>query len=117
VTALSALREKAAARYPDYILELDEGYQVTLKSVMTLDDEELRFFNTSQKKLAELDQSDDKGEVENLKAEMVNLLSGVSSDRARTAEILNGESIGTLSILFEEYAGSLSEGAKSESDS
>jgi len=114
MTALSVLRAKALAKYAPYQLELDDGSNVELKSVMVLSDEELKQFTNTQKTLNQLDEADDTAGV---KAEFVNLISGVSSDRARTAEALDREPLGVLTVILEEYVGSLSEGTKSAGDS
>jgi hypothetical protein len=110
MTALSAIRKKAREEYPGFELEFDSGQTVTLKSFMDLDDIEFKQFNASQKKLSQLDESED---LENLKEEFVNLLAGVSTDKALTAVELDKESMGTLSILFRDYATSVQDAAKS----
>jgi len=114
MTALSVLRARALEKYAPYQLELDDGSIVELKSVMVLSDEELKQFTSSQKNLNTFDDEDDSFGV---KSEFVSLISGVSSDRARTAEALDRESLGVLTLILEDYVGSLSEGTKSESAS
>lgn len=110
MTALSALRQKALDEYPGFPLEFDSGDGVLLKSFMTLDDTELKLFNQSQKRLSSLDEGED---VEALKAEFVNILAGVSTDKAATAKELDKESFGTLALLFKEYASSAQDASKS----
>lgn len=110
MTALSALRAKAATKYPSFELELDGGFTVTLKSLMLLDDAELKQFNDSQKKLVAMDEEDD---VEASKAVFVDILSGISSDRAATSEALDREPLGVLALLFEEYAAASGDASKS----
>lgn len=111
MTALSALRSKAAEKFKPYELDFEDGQApAQLKSIMDLSKEELAQFNASQKRLTAMDESED---LEGLREEFVSALSGVSDDKARVAEGLGSESLGVLTVIFEEYAGSLAEGAKS----
>lgn len=110
MTALSAIEEKASELYPSYPLEIGDGTTITLKSMMDLDDTELKLFNASQKRLTAMDESED---VEKLKEEFVSILAGVSDDKARLTEILSGKTLGVLTVLFKDYAGALEEGTKS----
>lgn len=105
MTSRSELRALAAAKYPDYKLDLEDGQpEVSLKSIMDLDSDELRQFNESQKRLTSSDESDD---LLLTREEFISLLAGVSSDKARTAASLEGETLGYLTILFEQYSTSL----------
>jgi hypothetical protein len=113
MTALSAFRAKSAEKYQAMPLEFDDGTSVILKSIMDLTKDELKLFNDSQKRLQKSDESDD---LEEVRSEFVSALAGVSSDKAATAAALDQESLGVLTQLFEAYASSLSEGAKSPGD-
>ena len=111
MTALSALRTKAAEKYKPYELDFEDGQgPAHLKSIMDLTKEELAQFNVSQKRLSSMDESED---LEGLREEFVSALAGVADDKARVAEGLASESLGVLTVIFEEYAGSLAEGSKS----
>lgn len=111
--ALKALRQKALDNYPGFDLELDSGDVVTFRSFMALDDDELKDFNTSQKRLSAMDDAED---IEALKAEFVTILAGVTNDKAKVAKALDKESFGTLSFLFKEYSKTARDAGKSESD-
>jgi hypothetical protein len=110
MTALSAFRTKAAEKHKAFPLEFENGQAVELKSILMLSELELKQFNDSTKRLSALDDEDD---LEELRQEFISTLSGVSSDKAITAEGLAHEPIGVLTVIFEDYAGALSDGAKS----
>jgi hypothetical protein len=110
MTALSAFRTKAAEKNKAFPIEF-ETTSVFLKSILMLDETELKQFNDSTKRLAALDEEDD---LEKLRQEFISTLSGVSSDKALTAAELAHEPIGVLTAIFEDYAGALSDGAKSK---
>jgi hypothetical protein len=109
MSALSALRTKAADKYPSYDMDLEDGQSpAVLKNIMFLDKEELQLFSASQKRLKDDDENDD---LEATRAELISLIAGVSSDKARVAEKLEAEALAVIVLVFEEYAGSLSEDA------
>lgn len=109
MSALSALRTKAAAKYPSYELDLEDGQSpAILKNIMFLDKDELTLFSASQKRLKEDDENDD---LEATRSELISLIAGVSSDKARVAEKLEVEPLAVVVAVFEEYAASASEDA------
>lgn len=110
MTALATLRAKAAEKYKPYPIEFEDGTSVFLQSILDLPKDDLSAFNAGSKRLAALDDEED---LNALRDEFISLLSGVSSDKALTASKLDAESLGVLTVIFEEYAGALSEGAKS----
>jgi hypothetical protein len=111
MTALAALRAKAAEKYKPYPIEFDDGTSVTLQSILELSKDDLAAFNASSKRLSALEEDQD---LDVLREEFISILAGVSSDKALTASKLEAEGLGTLTVIFEDYAGSLSEGTKSE---
>lgn len=114
MTAFSAIQAKAADLYPSFPIDFEDGTTITLKSMMELDDVELKLFSESQKKLSELDESDD---ISSMREEFISILCGVSDNKTRLAEILKVQNLGVLTTLFKEYAGALKEGTKSEDPS
>jgi ABC-type Mn2+/Zn2+ transport system ATPase subunit len=112
MTALSAFRTKAAEKHVAFPIDLDEGETVTLKSILMLDEVELKLFNESTKRLAAMDE--DESDLEELREEFISTLSGVSSDKAKLAQALAKEPLGVLTVIFEDYAGALSDGTKSK---
>lgn len=114
MTALSQFRSKSTEKYPGTPVTFDDGVTVNLKSIMDLDDKELKDFTESQKRLTALDASDD---VAALKHEFVSTLAGLSSDKAKTATELDKEPLGVLTEIFKEYSASAQDAAKSEDDS
>lgn len=112
MSALSALRAKAAVKYPAYQLDLENGSLVTLKSVMSLDKAALKAFSESQKRLAEVDESED---LEELRQEFITVLAQVSNDPQAVKAGLDNEELGVITVIFEEYTESLNAGTKSES--
>lgn len=114
MTALSQFRAQSAAKYPGTPIEFDDGTSVLLKSIMDLNDDELGQFNASQKRLAALDEDQD---VVALKNEFVSTLSGLSTDKAKTATELEKEALGVLTSIFKEYSTAATDAAKSENDS
>lgn len=106
MSALSALRVKSAEKYPGYELDLEDGQgPVQLKSIMDLDKDEITLFSASQKRLTASDENED---LEGSREEFISLLAGVSSDKARVAAALEGEALGVLMVLFDEYRDSIS---------
>lgn len=114
MTALSQFRNQSASKYPGTPITFNDGTTVTLKSMMDLDDTELKNFSDSQKRLAALDKSED---LFLLKAEFVATLSGLSTDKAKTATELDKEALGVLTEIFKEYSASAQDAAKSQDDS
>lgn len=114
MTALSQFRNQSAAKYPGTQITFDDGSSVTLKSMMDLNDAELKDFSDSQKRLTALDESDD---VSELKGEFVATLAGLSTDKAKTATELDKEPLGVLTEIFKEYSASAQDAAKSSNDS
>lgn len=113
MTALSAFRKKAAEKHVGFPLDFDSGVSVELKSILMLDEEELRLFNASTKRLGAMDE-DEEGDLEELRQEFITTLAGVSSDKAATVAGLAHEPLGVLTVIFEDYAGALSDGTKSK---
>jgi hypothetical protein len=110
MTALATLRAKAAEKYKPYSIEFEDGTATLLQSILALGKDDLTAFNAGSKRLASLDDEED---LNALRDEFISLLSGVSEDKAATAAHLGNESLAVLTVIFEEYAGALSEGAKS----
>lgn len=111
MSTLSAIRAKAAEKYPAYTLDLENGVTVTLKSIMDLTDYALESFSESQKRLASLEEADDLGL---LKAEFVKVLADVSDNPTAVHSILDRETLGIITTIFTEYTESLNDAAKSE---
>lgn len=112
MTALSEFRNKAIEKNKPFPIEFEDGSSVNLKSILLLDKEELKLFNASLKRLQKEDE--DETDVEQVRAEFVSTLAGVADDKKLAAKMLDKESVGTLTAVFEEYASALSEGTKSE---
>ena len=112
MTALSAFRTKAAEKHTAFPIELDSGESISLKSILMLDEVELKQFNDSTRRLAALDEAEN--DLEGLRQEFISTLAGVSSDKAKLADGLKDLPIGVLTVIFEDYAGALSDGAKSK---
>lgn len=110
MSALSALRIKAAEKYPAYSLDLENGTIVTLKSIMDLDDAALDTFSESQKRLTSLEDSDDLTE---LRTEFVDVLALVSDNPAAVQAALMHETLGVITVVFQEYTESLNAASKS----
>lgn len=108
MTALSAIVAQAAAEFPSFPLSFDDGVEVQLKSVMDLSDDELKQFSDSRKALESSNGTED---VAAMKSTFVDILAGVSSDRAKTASELTKVSLGVLTVLFKQYVAS-NEGAE-----
>lgn len=109
--AISALRNKSAEKYPAYPLDFENGDTVTLKSIMDLDDAALKIFSDSQKRLAEVEESDD---LALLRSEFVDVLAQVSDNPEAVRRGLAKETLGVITVVFEEYTESLNAGTKSE---
>ena len=77
---------------------------------MELSKAERKDFTTASKRLNELDEE---GDLDVLHGQFVNILANVSDRSEELAVRLENESLGFLSVVFEEYAGSLAAGAKS----
>lgn len=114
MTALSQFRTQSTEKYPGTPITFDDGVTVNLKSIMDLDDQELKDFTASQKRLTALDASEDVAELKN---EFVTTLAGLSSDKAKTAKELDKEALGVLTEIFKEYSASAQDAAKSQDDS
>ena len=110
MSTASAIRAKAAAKYPAYPIDFEDGASIVLRSVMELSDNELKDFTQSSKDLSKADESDD---VSELKTQFVETLAKVSDNPKMAASKLSGESLGFLTVVFTEYAEGLSAGSKS----
>lgn len=110
MTAISELRAKAAAKYPAYSIEFEDGATFSLKSIMELSKPERKEFSTASKRLNGLDEDED---LDGLHSEFVSILASVSNDREAVSARLGNETLGFLSVVFEEYAGSVAAGSKS----
>lgn len=111
MSAISEIRAKAAEKYPAYTLDLDTGESVTLKSIMELDDKALADFSETQKRLTELETSED---LAGLRTEFVTALAQVSDNPTAVRENLSKETLGVVAVLFEEYTASLNDASKSK---
>lgn len=110
--ALSALRERAREEFPGLDIDLDNGEVIHLLPVTELSDTQLDRFTAAQTNLAESDEAEN---LKALRAAFVDVLSEVSTDRARTEAVLEAESLGVLITIFRAYSESVSSGSKSES--
>lgn len=109
MTAIADLRAKAAAKYPSFPIELDEG-TVVLTGIMSLTDAQLASFTEAQNELTKADEGTD---MAKLKESFLDLFEGVADNPELARTELAKEDLGVLSVILEEYAGALSEGTKS----
>jgi hypothetical protein len=114
MSALSDLRKLAQEKYPSLPLDLDNGVKVELRSIMFLDDDTRDQFMAAQEALAAQDEEEDIGK---LRPSFVNILSLVSDNADATRAALDQEPLAVLIVLFEEYGRTVTDAAKSESDS
>lgn len=115
MTAIAELRKRAADKYPGFPIEFDNGTSTVLKSLLSLSKEELKKFDASQKRLAALEEDKTEGVevLEKTRAELVDCLVSVATDKATARKGLAEEGLDLLSVVFEEYSGTANAAAKS----
>lgn len=111
MTAASELRARADEKYPSYRIEFEDGFTVSLKSVMKLGKAQRKDFTTSATRLATVDENED---IDALHEEFIEILAGVSDNPDTLRAKLSDEDLGFLTVLFQDYVGGLAEGTKSE---
>lgn len=112
MTAIAELRKKAAEKFDGFVVEFENGDSVRFKSLLALNEKEYSEFEAAQKSLTSLDEKD--AEVPAVRTQFINCMVSVAEDKRRARKNLTGESIAFLMVIFEEYAGSLADAAKSE---
>jgi antitoxin component HigA of HigAB toxin-antitoxin module len=111
MTAIAELRKKAAEKFDGYTVEF-ENDTLHLKSLLALNDAEMKKFTAAQKALTELDEEE--AEVEAVRDQFVECLVSAAEDKRKARKLLGGESIALLMVVLEEYGASVSEATKSE---
>jgi hypothetical protein len=112
--ALSSFRERAQIEFPGLDIELENDEILRLLPVTELTDDQLDRFSEAQKTLEESDESED---LKKVRRSFVTVLSEVSVNPARTREVLDVESLGTLIEIFKAYSESVNDASKSASTS
>lgn len=111
MTAIAELRKKAAEKFTGYLVEFETD-SVRLKSLLALNEDEMKKFTAAQKALTEVDGEDT--DVDVFRAQIVDCLITVAEDKRKAKKLLSGESIALLMVVLEEYGASVSEASKSE---
>lgn len=114
MTAIAELRKKAAEKFDGFVLDFENGDSVRLKSLLALNEKEFDAFTKAQADLTDTDEAEDT-DVDAVRARFVDCLVAVADDKRRARKNLTGESIAFLMVVFEEYAGTLNDAAKSAS--
>lgn len=118
MTAISALRAKAAEKFGGYPVEFDSGKSVRLKSLMELNEAELAAFHKAQTALvSERKDSEDFAVLEEVRREFAACLITVADDKALASKELGKESLGVLMAVFEAYTETVKSASKSEATS
>jgi len=107
MVALSAYYDRVRKENPGLELEFDNGDTTILRPIALLNDVETRQLRTSYKTLEAYDSREDEASVDpaDVRSEIVNLLAGVSTDKARTAAELDRLPLGVLMKIFEDWGG------------